>query len=502
MFHADSVRRGLRHFVGGRIASGVLGVLWLGLLVRVLDKPQLGVYYGVLSVFEIAQTLGSLGVLSYAQRFLPTAWVSESRLPFARTVRLLFAWRLLTLLLAAAVLMPLWSWATNQLGWPAAAPGFDLVAAFLVCEGCARFFDLMFESTVSQGVSQMLGVLRNAARIGVVYLAMANAAPIDAAWVFRLEVILALAYVALGCAWTARLIRQVPGDRPRVTVDQRRRLKFALQGYASLAIGGLIGGESVRLILSHLAGPSVLGVVGFALSLVDVMRRYMPANLFLGFVRAVLTGRAESGHSMTDTLFRIRLLMRVNAIFLIGCSAWLLVYGDSALRAFTNRDGLSEAAPYVAVLMGMLFVQSLRLMSTLVAHVQSDNLAVVYATAAIVVGPMLVFTTAPWIGGMGAVLALLAQEAAYSWVLVRRLRLRLTDLCGEMQGWLRMLGAGLAALTVGLGVQLAGDGGAFVVTGSVLFTVTFVAALLRWPPLQPQELSALKGAIRRRAATA
>ena len=82
MVGGDAIRRGLQFFVVGKLVSGVLGVVWLALLARTLAGAQLGVYYGVMSVFEITQMLSSVGGYSYAQRYVPAAWVTTGRAEF------------------------------------------------------------------------------------------------------------------------------------------------------------------------------------------------------------------------------------------------------------------------------------------------------------------------------------------------------------------------------------------------------------------------------------
>lgn len=502
MVGGDAVRRGLRFFLGGRVASGVLGVVWLALLVRTLDRDQLGVYYGFLAVFEIAQVLSSFGVYSYAQRYLPAAWVTEPRASFRRLVFQLLGWRSSTLVLVCAILLPLWPTVTSLLDWPSAAPALTVALSFLLLEGLARFIDTIFECTVSQGVSQLLSVVRNALRIGIVFWAVAQGMKPDAGWILGMEAVLAAGYISIALAWVVHLVLRVPADRTAPQVDRSGRLAFALHGYASLALGSFIGGESVRLIVSHLAGPAVLGVLAFAMSLVDVIRRYMPANLLLGFVRAVLTGRAESGDSMVETLSRIRLLTRLNAIFLACASGWFLVFGEEAVRVYTNRSGFAEAVPYIVVFLLMLFVQTFRLMATLLAHVRADNLAVLWATASIVVGPLFAFTAVPVFGAPAAALAFLLQEIAYAAVLMRRMGLTLAGLCGDGRSWLHLALATAVALSLGMAVHLAVPGATGAVTGSAVYLAAFAAVAWRMRPLLPEELSAMRHVlVRRRVAT-
>lgn len=498
MVSADTARRGLRFFLVGRVLSGLLGVVWLAVLVRALAREQLGLYYGLLSLFEIVQMASSVGVYSYAQRFLPADWVALPRRAFRFEVLKVLAWRLGTLLVAGALLGLVWRWVPGALAWPSVQPTLLVVLAFVLLEGFARFVDTLFECTMSQGVSQALSVLRNALRIGLVAAFVRTGAGLDAAWLLRMEAMLAGLYLMAALAWLARLVLRVPVDRAQPVASRQGRLAFAMQGYASLALGQLIGSDAVKLIVSHLVGPAVLAVLAFAQSMVDVVRRYMPAQLLLGFVRTLLTARAEAGGGPQQTLFWVRLLTRLNGLFLALACGWVLVFGDWALRAFTSRSGFGEAGPYLVVFMLMYLVGSLRLMATLVAQVQTRNRAVLEATASIVVGPAVAWAVVPVWGGAGAMLALALQELAYTGVLLWRLNLTLAQLCGAPGSWWRLAGATALAVLGGMVLRAQWPGHTGALVGSMAYGLLFALALWRLAPWDVEEFQALRRALLRR----
>jgi hypothetical protein len=497
MISAQSVRRGLRFFLAGRLLSGLLGVVWLAMLVRALEREQLGVYFGFLSLFEVLQLASSVGVYSYTQRFLPASWVSEPRAVFQRMLIRVFAWRLGTLLAAAALLGLAWSAVVHFLDWPLAAIPLWLCLTYLLVEGMARFCDVAFECTVQQGVSQSLSFFRNALRISALTLALHSGSGIDAAWVFTLEVVLAATFVLLAVFLIRRMSQQVPDDRPVGDIDLPLRRRFALEGYLALALGQLCSVDAIKLIVSHMAGPGVLAVYGLASSLVDVARRYMPAFLFQGFVRAVLTAQTASGASGAETLFRVRLLMRVNGIFLAAVAGWLAVCGESAVRAFTARPGFGDAAGYLLALMLVLFVQAVRLMGGLVAHIKADNRSVLWATVFALTAPVTVYLTAPVLGGMGAVLGVWVLEITYGAVLLRRLHMSLADLCGTWQFWARLMLAALVSMAAALIAKITQTGALGVIVGTTVFAVCFALIVWRWVSLAPSEVAALRRLVQR-----
>ena len=501
MLTADAVRRGLRFFLAGRAASGLLGLVWLVVLVRALSAEQIGLFFGFMALFEISQLGSSAGVYSYAQRFIASDWMLLGRAPLRRRLLAIFAFRTLTLGLAAGVAALAWSWVPSLLSWPEAHPTAVLFAAILMLEGTARFVDTVFECTINQGVSQSLGVLRNVLRIAVVSWALASGVKLDANWVLELEAVLASAYLLVALFWIARLLGDVPVHRPlvdRASLLQAERLRFSTQGYASLALGQVFGWDTVKLIVSHHLGPATLGVLAFAQSLADVVRRYMPATLLQGFLRSVLTARAAEDNRLQRTLFWARLLARLNAVYLALLASWLLVFGDWALRSFTARPGFGEAAPFVAAFIAIYMMGALRQMATLVAHVQTQNRAVLEATFAIVLGPPLAWAFVPAWGAAAAVATLAVQEAAYTGVLFWRLRLPFSAVCGRWQSWAAVLGAAAVAALVSSWVShlLGGTQGGL--AGSVTYLLLFGGLLWRLAPWDADEPAALLRALVRR----
>ena len=501
MVGGDAIRRGLQFFVVGKLVSGVLGVVWLALLARTLAGAQLGVYYGVMSVFEITQMLSSVGGYSYAQRYVPAAWVTTGRAEFTRLLLALVAWRFGTLLVGCTLLGVAWSAAIGLLSWAEGAPLVGVVLCFVLLEGLARYLDALLECTISQGVSQTLTVVRNFARIGIVLVAAGQGVALDANLVIGMEAGLAAVYFVAAAAWLLKLAanRSITPTSPVTPGDQRSRLRFALEGYLSLALAQAVGVDVVRLMLSALAGPAVLAVFAFAQALVDIVRRYMPASLLLGFVRSVLTARAADQTNADFSLARVQMLTRVNGIFLALVCAWLVLFGDATIRVVAGRVGFGEASGYVVALAALLYVQTIRLMAVLVAHMQQNNKVVLAATCVSVVSPVIAALSIPLIGGAGALLALWVQELAYTAVVLRGLRLKLPALTGPLRFWW------CTALAAAAGVACAGlahwalEGKPALWVAAAVYVAVFVFVGWVSRPFEKHELATLRNLVLRRA---
>lgn len=496
MVTGQAVRKGLRFFLIGKLSSGLLGLLWLALLARTLTGTQLGVYYGIVSLFEVTQMISSFGVYSYGQRYVPAAWVSQGRAVFSRIVVVLMAWRVGTLLLGCTALGLVWDTAADLLGWVVEGPVRDVVLVFVLAEGCARYLDSLLESTISQGVSQLLSLCRNVLRIGILMIAAAQGVTIHAGWIIGMEACLAALYIIAASVWLGVLVARRPKSgeatsQPWLIADPDK-LRFALHGYLALALGQVVGPDTVRLILSSLAGPSVLAIFAFAQSLVDMVRRYMPAALLLGFVRTVLTARTASARGVDESLTYIQLLVRVNGMFLMLVGAWLLVFGGAAIQLIGGHADFAGATGYLVALVLLLSIQSVRLMAALVAHVRENNGVILAATAGSGVAPFIALTLIPVIGGAGAVLALWAQELAYVGVLLRGLRLSLHTILGGQRLWWCGLAATLAALSIAFVAQRILPSGIAVVMASGLYLGVFAAVLAMLRPFGGGEWAALK----------
>lgn len=499
------LRRGLRWYLIGRAASGVLGLVWLALLVHTLPPQQLGSYFALWSLFELAQLASGLGVVAYLNRFLAVDAQRESQRRFAAILLALLAWRLATLAVAAVTLTAAWPVLAEALGLAVVFPGPTLLLSLLAAEGIVRWCESAADSLLLQALRQSLALLRNLLRIGALTAATGLGASVDAAWVLRAEAACATFVAVCGLVmlglWTWHRGRAAPDARASTAATAesghltlRARLRFAVQGHLALVLGLPAGMDGFRLLVGGAAGVEALAIFGTAASLADMVARHTPALLLLDFVRSVLTARSTGGNAEAEALFWPRLLIRVNAVALAALCALALVLADAALRQVGAHAPEGTAALLFALLL-LQFVQSLRVAAGLVAHLRTDNRPVLAATLTTLLAPAVVVAAAPSLGAWAGVVGLWSLEAIYAATLLGGLRLHPARLLGEARLWQSVacagIGAGVAAALVEVLLLTLGLAGAADLLAAGI-GIAIYGGLLWWQaPLAPDEVAAL-----------
>jgi hypothetical protein len=447
--------RGLRLFALGRVANGVLGLLWLLLLSAQLPLPQLGVYFACLALFETLQQSSSLGVYFYAERRLPPTWAAGRRRDCAALVALLVGWRLLGLVVAATAAWLLLPQLGRWLNWPAAAPEPALFAAWLLVAGLARLVEVLLECMLQQGFAQGLNTLRGLARIGAVLALAAGGASLDTARVLQVELAVGLVYLGVAAAWLLHQGRQLRDDGgPRPPVDDHLDRRFAWHGWLALLVVQLGGADAIRLAVSMAAGPKALAVYGLAVAVLDMAGRHMPAALLYGYLRTWLTVQARPRHA-TRALWRAgKLLWRSAALVVLAALALWWPLGPDLARALAPGSDTQALHRLLLLLLPVLLLQTLRLLLSLASHLRGDNQSVLHANLATLPVPAVVALLVSTQGVVAAAIGPWLLELLLVWVLARRQPLPWARLMGRARLWRRAAALALGALLLGLACRL------------------------------------------------
>ncbi len=496
---AARLRRGLWQVGLGRALSGLLGLIWLAVLLRLLPGTELGVYFGWIALAELLQLLTVLGASFHAQRYVPEEATLGSRHSMRHLLVGLLAWRAATLALAALVLALVWPRLPAALGWPGVVLPLGLAVWHLLADGLARFAELLLGGLPRQGPAQVLAALRNMLRLAMLGAAVALGVRTGLPSIVALEAALALAYVVSALVVLARTVRSLPDARrapPRSS--GRARTAFALRSHSALALGQVCGANGLRLIVSHVAGPGALAAFGLALALAELIGRYLPAALLHPWLLTAYTARGSA-----DAGVGLRLLLRTHAALVVVAIAW---FAACAPWLVARLGGPQAAATLGIALMPLLAVQGLRLMAAVPAHVREDSRAVWHATLATLPAPLLTAALAgPW-GPWAAVLGLWLLETAYTAVLLRQVGLPLRSLTGRPAYWWRLgaVGAAVAAAGLTLGAHVASSGATAAAAALLCWSVAAAAAAL-WvavagPGLDRDECDALRSMFRRAGA--
>lgn len=433
-YSAARARRSLWQFLLGKLLAALAGLAWLIWLVRSAEPAQYGAYVAAMALVEIFYLATGMGLSTRAQRYV-AEWRIRARPPaFRRFVMRLLAQRLLFAAIGAGLL---------AIGLPAllGALGLHLSPAarvalllWLVAGSLTRQLDEVFPALLLQGASQALSLGANLLRLLAALLWTLQASHPSVEGLLMLEAGAALLLGALGLLLLARALRDAQAD-PGATDEHDNPARPAVERrlYLVQLLGQAWSGNTARLLVTQLAGAAQAAALGFAGSLAETLRNYLPAYLLAHWLRPLMVARWSQSRQMAPLALIANAVLKLSLLVLAPLLAYLPLRGDELAAWLSGgRYGPGMAALFGALMLWLLLQCAHVLLSIVTATVERTraNLA---ATA---LGCM--FLPAAWLCG---------ERGASTVVLL---------LCIAEVLWIGLVGLALARAGLALRWQLAG----------------------------------------------
>ena len=495
-YDGSRIRRSLVHFLTGKAFTAVSTVLVLLLLARALPKED----YATLIVFESLVALtgmaASFGINQTLLRYVPELRSANNSLALYRLIRNALLSRAWVFGLAVVGLAAAGPWLGGWLGfgrWSMLFPWFLLAGwAGLMWFLLAQVMEsLMWQKTVQYTIAATAAL--RLGLLGASYLR----GEADLVRVVVIEIIcqsLTLGLLMLGL-WHNR--RRDPlrheGSLAWFGENRARISRYALSGYGFSLSTLLYGSQPNRAIAARFLPAQAMGDYGFADSLTNLFRRFLPSALLIGFIRPLYFARyAETGQ--LNYLERMaNLIFRVNLIFLSGVVLVLLFFGGPVLDVLT--DGKYGGTIYlVTAMLGVLALESLRLQHALLCQTLERNGLLIYSNLILSGSLLASLPLLPVIGAWAIVLAnLVGNVLAMAFI---RIRLAPGGQAFRLDAPLilrALLSVGLAA-ALGYQIQHAGS----LMLGGVAAMVAWLLLVGLLRPFSAEELTQVRGLLRRR----
>lgn len=494
--HYDSgrVKRSLVHFLTGKTFTAVSTVLVLLLLARALPKAD----YAALIVFEalIALTgmIASFGVNQTLLRYVPELRAANNGLALYRLIRNALFNRAWVFGLACVALAAAAPWLA---GWMNFEKWSGLFPWFLLAGWASLMWFLVvqvMESLMWQKTSQYTIAATAALRLVLLGASYARGEA-DLVRVVMIEILchgITLVLLLLGM-WHNQ--RQDPhrqnGDLGWFGENKARISRYALSGYGFSLSNLLYGSQPNRAISARFLPPQAMGDYGFADSLANLFRRFLPSALLIGFIRPLYFARYAEARDLRYLERMANLIFRVNLVFLGGIILVLLFFGGPVLDMLTAGK-YGNTIFLVAAMLGVLALESLRLQHALLCQTLERNGLIIYSNL-ILSGSMLV--ALPLFSVIGAWAIVLANLVG-NLLAMAFIRIRLAS-TGQTIGLdapliLRaLLGIGLAA---GLGYWI--EHASSLMAGGVVAIAAWLLLIGLLRPFAAEEINQLRGLLR------
>lgn len=494
-YNASRVRRSLAHFLSGKAFTAVSTLLVLLLLARALPKAD----YAALIVFESLVALtgmaASFGINQTLLRFVPELRAANNGLALYQLIR-------------NALLSRAWVFGLAVVGLAAAGPwlagwlGFSERAALFLWFLLAGWAGLMWfllaqvmESLMWQKTSQYTVAATAALRLvllGASYLR----GEADLVRVVMIEIVcqnLTLVLLVLGL-WHNR--RQDPhrheGNLAWFGENRGRISRYALSGYGLSLSTLLYGSQPNRAVSARFLPPHAMGDYGFADSLANLFRRFLPSTLLIGFIRPLYFVRYAETKQLHYLERMANLIFRVNLVFLSGAILALLFFAGPVLDMLTA--GKYGGTIYlVAAMLGLLALESLRLQHVLLCQTLERNGLLTYSNLILSASLLAALPLFPIIGAWAVVLANLAGNVLA--IVFIRMKLPHGQAFGlDVPLILRTLLSFALAAVLGYQVQQA----ASLLVGGVLGMAAWLLLVGLLRPFSSQEFTQVRGWLSRR----
>ncbi|WP_140625949.1 beta-1,6-N-acetylglucosaminyltransferase [Methylibium rhizosphaerae] len=485
-YSGERVRRGIVHFLLGKGVSAVCGFLAMVLVVRALSLQAFADYTVLVALVELATALSGLGLGHVLLRYVPELYEKQYRLSLRRLVWGAIGMRTVAMVLLAVVLHGASSGLAQLVG---IAGGGAVVSAFLavvVLRSTGHFFSQVLESTLHQGISQtgfsLAALLR---MVGMAWL-MQRGGEVSLIDVIYVEAaadaacMLVLAAGLVKVLYEKAAATESAADGRWMQGRLRAMVRFAAAGYVQHLAILPYGGNTNRLVAGHMLSAPAVANYGFAQSLYEYLKRYLPAQLMVGLIRPVIVARWARERSFPAIAEVSSQVVLINVLLVGGVLAVLAVAGRESLAVISGGKYAGES---LAVLLGLCVVLLLETqrqqIEVLVQTVEryEDLIPSNALVAASVLGAVLLL---PALGALAFPVANACGLIAGNRWVVSRLRQRGYDYRHDWRGSMLVGVAGAVSVAGGWLLRMAG-----VHWAAAALLVALVFTLLAWVMLGP-----------------
>ncbi|MFA5983228.1 MAG: oligosaccharide flippase family protein [Methylococcaceae bacterium] len=407
----ERVKRGIINFLVGKGVSAVSGFFAMLLVVHGLSIADFAAYSVVVALVEVFNAITGFGFTHIILRYVPELYANSRFHTLRATLSFLFGVRTIILIVALGTV---WFFSHRVSAWIGLEHFIPEFQAFLVVVGFRssnQFLTQILESTLHQGVVQSANSLVNIGRcIGMVWLGSeASVNLLNVVWLEAFCEVLSTIVMLAGIFSVIWLNRSNPDDTHSHWYQSNRQqlIRFAtfayLQHLATLPFGGTIN----RLVGGAMLGEQAMATFGFAQSLYEYVKRYLPTQLLIGLIRPVIVARYTTTGSFSSVAKLCEQFYQVNFALLAGLLAIFWVDGESIMTVISAgkyAESGTSAMILCALLMFIVFETQrlvLELLAQMVEHYEVMVLSNLILSFSVFGG----IAAIPWLGAIAFPLA-------------------------------------------------------------------------------------------------
>lgn len=401
----ERIRKGAIHFLLGKGLSSIAGMVLLVLLVRHLTVPEFAAYSVLQAFVYVFTAVTGFGLLHVTLRYIPELYAQHK----SDTLRGFLLWtiglRLVLLTLATLAAYGAGSKIADVFGLAGWVPVFQVYLVVVWLRVNSHFLFQILESTLHQGLGQAAVVATILLKLAFISWLMAVdemkllnvvwaelAAELVGMFIFSASVILVQR--------EAQVENNSAGFNSWWSENSRRVIGYGFAGYLQQLAILPYGSAPNRLVVGRFMGVASVAAFGFAQSFIDVINRYLPAQLLGGLIRPVVMAKFATRGSFSEVTRLLTFVFRVNTILLGLLLSPLLAVGKQIVSFISNGKYGLESALLLAAMIGVLMLESRRFLLDMAIQAIEKYKVLVAGNLVLAASLLLAVGLMPWFGAM------------------------------------------------------------------------------------------------------
>ncbi|MAS40305.1 MAG: hypothetical protein CMK33_01150 [Porticoccaceae bacterium] len=503
VYSSERVRRSLLHFAFGKTFGVIAGLGLLLVIVRALDPADYGFYVAAQALLEVIAQFSSFGLLVAAQRYLPELMAKREGRALERLSYGLVAGRIATLALALMLLYPVTHLVAHGLDLEGHEAAIRLYLVVIFFESLARFLEVIFDSLLLQGVSQIALLLRAGIRVaGISALFVHAGGHIELEHWILIDAFAAFAGALWGGLSLVRFLRRHAGSSPgdHAQLEPRRYARYSLPLFVAASMYTASGPNTVKLVASSVLSTVQFAAFGFAAAFSAMLQRYLPVFLLIGMIRPLFVAARQRDDYSQRLPAMAALVFRLNAFALVPVIAFLVVAGE-VLASLLTGGRYPLAAGYLLAFAVVLLAQAFRAVASMTAQAMENARAPIVGTGLGLLGLGVgLALNAPW-PGYGLCAGLVLSELLFGGWVIRALRGQGLEYRAGLRFYALVVAHGVVGALVAAGVLAAsGALGAIVALGlsAIAGLAAYLLSAFAWKPFSAAERDTLNRILKRK----
>lgn len=384
-YGASRIKRGLAYLVAGKLLTSVGGIGTFVLLVRVLPVEEFAVYSIMFGLVDLVAAISSVGILHVVSRYVPEVY---SRHLHTSLRRLIFGTLIMRLVVLGCFVTVLYA-NSDAIGGVIGLDGWEWALRAYLFVVLSRVFALALftalESMLHQAIAQMGFTLVTVSRF-IILATLAYSGMLDLQTVITVEIVtdlLGSTVMLLGLLRVLPASRAAHGSEAKedagwIRSNIRRMADFGAKGYLQHMLLLPFGGPTDRLMVGSRLATADVALFGFAQWILDLMEKYLPAQMLIGMIRPVLTARWSAHRDFGEIVFFTNLLLKIN-LLIIATGVVVVIAGAADIITFVTGGKYSEAMPLLLTMLLLVALYSWRHVLDITTHTVERNEPLIWA---------------------------------------------------------------------------------------------------------------------------